>query len=155
MREDATREARMQRHIRTAALTAILLVPLVTSAPADWPAPNLAQTATSYTYRGTVRAVNARAGTLELITGVGMSLRLVRMTTAATTRLVATAGAPLPDWSPIGSRSSRWARHDPAVGHGRPPAAGRGLSEAREAGRPPPWALSRRARPVRPREVRV
>src|SRR6185437_6710306 len=89
MREDATREARMQRHIRTAALTAILLVPLVTSAPADWHALNLAQAATSYTYRGTVRA-----GTLELITGVGMSLRLVRMTTAATTRLVATGAAP-------------------------------------------------------------
>jgi hypothetical protein len=84
----------MQRHIRTAALTAILLVPLGSSAPADWHTLNLAQAATSYTYRGTVRAVNARAGTLELITGVGMSLRLVRMTTAATTRLVATGAAP-------------------------------------------------------------
>lgn len=84
----------MQRHIRTAALTAILLVPLVTSAPADRHALNLAQAATSYTYQGTVRAVNARAGTLELITGVGMSLRVVRMKTAPTTRLVAAGAAP-------------------------------------------------------------
>ena len=42
----------------------------------------------------TVRAVNARAGTLELITGVGMSLRVVRMNTAPTTRLVAAGAAP-------------------------------------------------------------
>ena len=84
----------MRRTIRTAALTAILLLPLVISAPADWGALTSAQPAPSYTYLGTVRAVNARAGTLELITGVGMSLRLVRMTTAATTRLVATGAAP-------------------------------------------------------------
>src|SRR5207249_5603436 len=73
------RRARMRRMIRTAALTAILLVPLVISAPADWGAPTSAQPAPSYTYQGTVRAVNARAGTLELITGVGMSLRVVRL----------------------------------------------------------------------------
>lgn len=84
----------MQRHIRTAALTVILLVPFLTSAPAEWDALNSAQAATSYTYRGTIRAVNTRTGTLELITGVGMSLRLVRMTTAATTRLVATGAVP-------------------------------------------------------------
>jgi len=83
----------MQRKIRTAALTAILLVPLVTSAPADWGALTSAQPAPSYTYQGTVRAVNARAGTLDLITGVGMSLRVVRMTTAPTTRLVAAGAA--------------------------------------------------------------
>src|SRR5207248_1610823 len=79
---------------RTAALTAILLVPLITSAPADRRALNSAQPAASYTYRGTIRAVNARTGTLELITGVGMSLRVVRMTTAPTTQLVAAGGAP-------------------------------------------------------------
>ena len=77
----------MQRTIRTAALTAILLVPLVTAAPANWRALNSAQPAASYTYQGTVRAVNARTGTLELITGVGMSLRVVRMTMASATRL--------------------------------------------------------------------
>ena len=84
----------MRREIRTAALTAILLVPLITSAPADRRALNSAQPAASYTYRGTIRAVNARTGTLELITGVGMSLRVVRMTTAPTTQLVAAGGAP-------------------------------------------------------------
>src|SRR5881628_1308212 len=84
----------MQRKIRTAALTAILLVPLVTSAPADWGTLTSAQPAASYTYQGTLRAFNARTGTLELITGVGMSLRVVRMTTAPTTRLVAAGAAP-------------------------------------------------------------
>jgi len=84
----------MQRSIRTAALTAILLVPLVTSAPADGRTPNSAQAAPSYTYRGTIRAINARTGTLELITGVGLSLRLVEMTTARTTRIL-TASATL------------------------------------------------------------
>ena len=84
----------MQRSIRTAALTAILLVPLVTSAPADWRALNSAQPAASYTYQGTVRVVNARTGTLELITGVGMSLRVVRISTTPTTRLAAAGAAP-------------------------------------------------------------
>ena len=83
----------MRRTIRTAALTAILLVPLVTAAPATWRALTSAQPAPSYTYRGTIRAVNARTGALELITGVGMSLRVVRMTTAPTTRLVAAGAA--------------------------------------------------------------
>ncbi|PYO95275.1 MAG: hypothetical protein DMD60_13590 [Gemmatimonadetes bacterium] len=84
----------MQRIVRTAALTATLLVPLVTSAPADWRALSTAQPAASYHYQGTIRAVNVRAGTLELITGVGMSLRVVRMTMAPTTRL-ASGGAAL------------------------------------------------------------
>src|SRR2546422_4079125 len=79
MRATRTRGARMRRMIRTAALSAILLVPLVISAPADWGALTSAQPAPSYTYQGTVRAVNVRAGTLELITGVGMSLRVVSM----------------------------------------------------------------------------
>src|SRR2546422_7820436 len=69
----------MQRSIRTAALTAILLVPLVTSAAADGRTLDSAQAAPSYTYRGTIRAINARTGTLELITGVGLSLRVVQM----------------------------------------------------------------------------
>jgi len=84
----------MQRPIRTAALTVILLVPFVASAPADWRSLNSAQAAPSYTYQGTVRAVNARTGALELITGVGMSLRVVRMTMAPTTRLVAAGATP-------------------------------------------------------------
>ena len=82
----------MERITRMAALTAILLVPLVTSAPADWRALNSAQPAASYNYQGTVRAVNVGAGTLELITGVGMSLRVVRMTMAPATRF-ASGGA--------------------------------------------------------------
>ena len=46
----------MRRTIRTAALSAILLVPLVISAPADWGALTSAQPAPTYTYQGTVRA---------------------------------------------------------------------------------------------------
>jgi hypothetical protein len=84
----------MRPNIRTAALTAVLLVPLITAAPAVWRAVNSAQPAASYTYQGTVRAVDTRTGTLELVTGVGMSLRVVRMTTAPTTRLVAAGAAP-------------------------------------------------------------
>src|SRR2546423_1714328 len=63
-----TGEARMRRNIRTAALTAILLVPLVSAAPATWRALTSAQPAPSYTYRGTIRAVNARTGPLEVLT---------------------------------------------------------------------------------------
>ena len=84
----------MQRSIRTAALTAILLVPLVTSAAADGRTLDSAQAAPSYTYRGTIRAINARTGTLELITGVGLSLRVVQMTTARTTRIVTASATP-------------------------------------------------------------
>jgi len=91
----------MRLNLRTAALTAILLMPLVTAAPADWRALNSAQPAPSYTYRGTVRVVNARTGTLELITGVGMSLRVVRISTTSTTSLAAAGAAPrLADFKP-------------------------------------------------------
>jgi|SRR5882762_964966 len=94
MRDERDREARMQRSIRTAALTAILLVPLVTSAPAGWRTLNSAQAAPSYTYRGTIRAINARTGTLELVTGVGLSLRVVEITAARTTRIVTASATP-------------------------------------------------------------
>jgi len=84
----------MQHSIRTAALTAILLLPLATAAPADWRTLNSAQAAPSYTYRGTIRAINARTGTLELITGVGLSLRVVEITTARTTRILTASATP-------------------------------------------------------------
>jgi len=84
----------MQRSIRTAALTAILLVPLVTSVPGGWRTLNSAQATPSYTYRGTIRAINARTGTLELVTGVGLSLRVVEITAARTTRIVTASATP-------------------------------------------------------------
>ena len=56
----------------TAALVATLLLPLAVSAAA--------QAAPTYTYQGTVHTLDTTTGTLELITGVGMSLRLVTMT---------------------------------------------------------------------------
>jgi len=47
---------------------------------------------TTYVYRGTVRAVEPKAGSLELITGVGFALRVARIQITAATR-VASAGA--------------------------------------------------------------
>lgn len=77
----------MLRTTRAAAFAAVLLSPLVASAPArPHPLP-AAQAASPYSYQGTVHAVNVRAGALDVITGVGMALRLVHMTTAPTTLL--------------------------------------------------------------------
>ncbi len=87
----------MHRTTRTAAVAAVLLIPLTFSSPAHPRGArriDTAQAAPSYTYVGTVHAVNARAGSLDLITGVGMALRLVHMTTQPTT-LFAGAGASL------------------------------------------------------------
>src|SRR3989442_8202752 len=63
---------------RAAALAAILVTPALTSAPVQPP---------TYTYRGTVHTVQPRAGSLELITGVGFALRLVQMRALAATRI--------------------------------------------------------------------
>jgi hypothetical protein len=78
---------RTTRTTRTAALAAVLLTPLVASAPMALRPPPAAQSAPSYAYQGTVHAVNVRAGWLEVITGVGMALRLVHMSTSPTTLL--------------------------------------------------------------------
>lgn len=93
----------MLRTTRTAALSAILLVPLVISAPATrrGQAPPPTQPAASYTYRGTVHAVNAPTGSLDLLTGVGMSLRLVHMTAGPAVRTTApTVGLRMADVKP-------------------------------------------------------
>ncbi len=63
---------------RAAALAAILVTPALTSAPVQ---------PSTYTYRGTVHTVQSRAGSLELITGVGFALRLVQMRAVAATRI--------------------------------------------------------------------
>lgn len=83
----------MHYHTRTAALAAILLIPLVTAAPAARPARQTPQVAPSYTYQGTVHAVNVKTGSLDLITGVGMSLRLVHITIPPAARLAAAGSA--------------------------------------------------------------
>jgi hypothetical protein len=77
---------------RAANVAALLLTPLLAAAPAR-PRP-LAQAAQAYTYQGTVHAVNVRSGSLDLITGVGMALRLVHMGVSPTT-LLASSGATL------------------------------------------------------------
>src|SRR5947207_2752829 len=46
----------------------------------------------SYVYQGTVRAVQPKTGSLELITGVGFALRLARIEITPATR-IASAGA--------------------------------------------------------------
>jgi hypothetical protein len=95
----------MLRTTRTAALSAILLIPLVISAPAmrRGHAPPPTQPAASFTYRGTVHAVNAPTGSLDLLTGVGMSLRLVHMTAGPAVRsgtAAPTAGLRMTDVKP-------------------------------------------------------
>ena len=66
---------------RAVALTAIVLLPALTLAPADGRAQG-AQPAASYTYQGTVHAFTANTRSLDLITGVGMALRIVHVTVA-------------------------------------------------------------------------
>ena len=91
----------MARTTRTAALSAILLIPFTISAPAGRGAQAPAQPAVSYSYRGTVHAVNAPTGSLDLLTGVGMSLRLVHMTAGPAVRSSApTAGLRMIDLKP-------------------------------------------------------
>ncbi|HKW40051.1 MAG TPA: hypothetical protein VJN39_02265 [Gemmatimonadales bacterium] len=75
----------MQRTVPIAALAAVLVTPIVLSAPT--------QAAASYTYQGTIHAVDARTGSLDLITGVGMALRLVHMTISPTTLLPSASGS--------------------------------------------------------------
>lgn len=65
---------------RAAALAALLLAPALLSAPPPSQQP-------SYTYRGTIHAVEPHAGSLELVTGVGYALRLVQMRAVAATRV--------------------------------------------------------------------
>ncbi|HEV2749218.1 MAG TPA: hypothetical protein VGV12_01700 [Gemmatimonadales bacterium] len=81
-------------------LTAILLIPLATSAPTVR-SQSPAQPAAACTYRGTVHAVNAQTGSLDLITGVGMALRLVHMTAGSAVRTSApSAGLRMSDVKP-------------------------------------------------------
>ena len=51
------------------------------------------QPAVAYTYQGTVHSVQAKTGTLELITGVGHALRLVQMSVPTGVRVAGTAAA--------------------------------------------------------------
>jgi len=56
------------------------------------PAPPAPQPAAPYTYQGTVHSVQAKTGTLELITGVGHALRLVQMRVPTGLQVAGTAG---------------------------------------------------------------
>jgi hypothetical protein len=73
----------MKHLTRAMALTVVLLSPAVGAA---------AQRDVPYVYQGTVQTV--RAGSMDLITGVGLALRLVHMRTLPTTA-VASEGAPV------------------------------------------------------------
>lgn len=72
----------MQSRSRAVAFSAILLLPVATYAPVDRHPQTAAQPGASYTYQGTVRAFAAKTGSLELITGVGMALRIVQVSVA-------------------------------------------------------------------------
>ena len=56
------------------------------------PGPPDPQPAAPYTYQGTVHSVQAKTGTLELITGVGHALRLVQIRVPTGLRVAGTAG---------------------------------------------------------------
>ena len=59
------------------------------------------QQAAPYTYQGTIQAVQPKPGSLDLITGVGMALRLVHMQTTSGTRIASgTASLALGDLKP-------------------------------------------------------
>ena len=67
--------------------------PLVGTALAGVAQQAAPQPAVPYTYQGTVHSVQAKTGTLELITGVGHALRLVRMSVPTGVRVAGTAAA--------------------------------------------------------------
>jgi hypothetical protein len=71
------------------AITGVLAGPLAGVAQHAAPQP-----AAAYTYQGTVHSVQPKTGTLELITGVGLALRLVQMRVPTGLRVAgAAAGA--------------------------------------------------------------
>jgi hypothetical protein len=76
------KEERMHSHSRALALSAVLLMPVVTHAAVARHPQGAAQPGAAYTYRGTVRSFAAKTGSLELITGVGMALRIVQVSVA-------------------------------------------------------------------------
>src|SRR2546428_1394588 len=96
---------------RAAALAAILVTPALTSAPVQ---------PSTYTYRGTVHTVQPRAGSLELITGVGFALRLGQMR-AAGAAPVEKAGGAVPPPAPEPRAIRRPACRPPSPGLAPPP----------------------------------
>ena len=70
--------------MKAIAAASVLLLSLLARASQPAPPP--------YTYQGTVQAVQPKAASLDLVTGVGEALRLVHMRTLPTTRL-SSAGA--------------------------------------------------------------
>lgn len=75
----------MHTHNRALALGAILLLPVFAHRAVARHARAAAQPA-SFTYQGTVRSFTAKTGSLELVTGVGMALRNVRVSVTPAAR---------------------------------------------------------------------
>ncbi|HEY6157578.1 MAG TPA: hypothetical protein VIV88_08980 [Gemmatimonadales bacterium] len=71
----------MHSHRRALALSAVLLMPVVTYAAVARHPQGAAQPG-AYTFQGTVRSFAAKTGSLELITAVGMALRIVQVSVA-------------------------------------------------------------------------
>src|SRR2546428_3191526 len=87
------------------------------------------QPAVPYTYQGTVHSVQAKTGTLELITGVGHALRLVQMRVPIGLQVAGTAGG-----ASLGVRGVKPATAWPALAT---PRAG-GSAPTRAGSRNPP-----------------
>jgi len=75
------------KHGAVFAITGLLAGPLAGVAQHAAPQP-----AAPYTYQGTVHSVQAKTGTLELITGVGHALRLVQIRVPTGLQVAGTAG---------------------------------------------------------------
>ena len=72
-------------------VTAVLVIPLLATAPAG---PGVArqpasQQPAAYVYNGTVHVVRTESSTMDVITGVGLSLRMVHMNVLPTTAIEA------------------------------------------------------------------
>ena len=80
------------KHGAVFAITGVLAGVAQHAAPPAPPSPPGPQPAAPYTYQGTVHSVQAKTGTLELITGVGHALRLVQIRVPTGLQVAGTAG---------------------------------------------------------------
>jgi hypothetical protein len=87
----------MNRNLKVVLLAslAVLVVCFVARATSSTTSPNTTATLESRELSGTIRAIDARARTIDVITGVGHSLRIYRMQIAPATDVRARQ-APLP-----------------------------------------------------------
>jgi hypothetical protein len=85
----------MQRLTLLSLVSFVAPLALAAQQPTNPPAPPAAPAAAHDTVRGAVRTVDARARTLEVVTGVGLAIRLVRLDVPADVPITAAGVATL------------------------------------------------------------